>query len=156
MNKQCFPFTGSLSHHVYPQCRGRSSKPWVTRRRFRQVGIIGPHCFLCGLWGSRQFKITRKANCRDGPLNVLFSDSLLSLCGGAFQMRTQPPTGSDHTRRRQRTDGLTSFLPHLEKGTFSVDLLIFALVTPSPEPLGFFSCSYICKSCLFLVTQKIF
>ncbi|EDL11566.1 mCG145934, partial [Mus musculus] len=36
MNKQCFPFTGSLSHHVYPQCRGRSSKPWVTRRRFRQ------------------------------------------------------------------------------------------------------------------------
>lgn len=130
--------------------------PWATRRSFRQVGLVEPHCFLYDLWGSRQFKVTRKANCRDGLLNFLLSDSWLpfSLCGGTCQMRKQPPTGSDHTRPRQRTDGLTSFLPYLERETFSVYLLIFALVTPSQELVGFFSCGYICKSCLFLVTQR--
>lgn len=110
-----FPFTGSVSHHIQPQSRGQSSTHWMTCRRSRQVGIGGPHCFLCDLWGPGSLK----SNCRDGLLSFLLMLSF-SLCGGTCQKRKQPPTGSDHTRHRQRTDGLTSFLPYLERRTFSV------------------------------------
>lgn len=61
MIKQCFHsweiWLTTFNHNVI---RGGSTMNWVTRRRFRQVGIIGPHCFLCGLWESRQFKSPMK------------------------------------------------------------------------------------------------
>lgn len=57
MMKRCFHSQAigltAFNHNVI---RGGSTMPRVTRRRFRQVGIEGPHRFLCGLWESRQFK----------------------------------------------------------------------------------------------------